>query len=122
MVPAGNVVRGVAISPDGECLAFKQWTVPISVVLWDAASRSVRRTITRYTGRPAFSPDGTLLFCDGALVNPSTGEAKVPFREGAPEATDVAFSIDGRLLATAHGGGTARIWSVATGTCLAVLW
>jgi WD40 repeat protein len=78
----------------------------------------------------AFSPDGKLLagaYSDGIirLWNPVTGQAagSLP-RTGTGEQTgaggqsgavSVAFSPDGKLLASAYSNGTIRLWNPATG-------
>ncbi len=118
-------VNGVAFSPDGTLLAGADGEG--TVRLWDPA-----------TGRPAgaplpalpanaspmgvsavaFSPGGTMASADGELTaqlwDPATGRAA-----GAPLPSDgvdgLAFSPDGKLLATANVVGTVQLWDPATG-------
>jgi WD40 repeat protein len=58
------------------------------------------------------APDGTV-----RLWNPATGRAAgAPLQTSAPQGVaGVAFSPDGKLMATADGGGTVRLWNQATG-------
>ena len=129
-------VSGVAFSPDGQLLATA--SSDQTARLWDPATGEHLRTLTGHTAAVmgvAFSPDGRLLATasideTARLWDPATGErlrtltghAAVPGRSFSSGAvTGVAFSPDGRLLATASDDTTARLWDPATGDRLRTL-
>lgn len=130
-------VLAAAFSPDGKFLA----TAAAGDVarLWNVSRGTVERDITSGPAwHVAFSPDGHLLATAGGGSSQPTGVAAPAAAEiaarfwhaatGAPagstagsfvgHADAVAFSADGKLLATAGPGVAARLWSVATGVLI----
>jgi WD40 repeat protein len=116
-----DAVRCVAFSPDGRTLASGSWDHRVK--LWDVAARKELRTVTAHTGRVeglAFHPAGKVLASSGydktvVLSNVATGETVRALGHPDP-ATGVAFSPDGRALATGCGDGVVRLWDPVSGT------
>ncbi|MGH3844617.1 MAG: caspase, EACC1-associated type [Pseudonocardiaceae bacterium] len=131
-------VRGVAFSPDGRLLATA--SADNTARLWSPATGAHLRTLTGHdcpVQGVAFSSDGRLLATASAdntarLWDPATGqhlhtltgssfERPVPGLAVGGGVTAVAFSPDGRLLATASHDNEVCLWDPATGQHLRTL-
>jgi WD40 repeat protein len=127
----GHRVLGLAFSPTGDLLAgFGD----DRLTFWETGTGRVANTFpdiplradmpAQPGGRLLFSPDGrALALAQGAtvvLLEPATGRVwRLAGHTGDVHA--LAFSADGRLLASGGADRTSRLWDPATGAALRVL-
>jgi WD40 repeat protein len=120
VLATGNSPAGVAYSPDGKDLAVGG----TSVQLWNAATRTLLATHPLPAGvtvnATVFSSggviaaalsDGTVALLDGRTLDPVGRPFGVIAGQG--EAESVAFSPDGRLIATGADDGSVRLYDVS---------
>lgn len=132
-------VRSVSFSPDGRLLATAG--EDDAVRLWEVISGALMRTVTPAPARyVAFSPDARWLATAGGRTRPAHGVAAAAAVDGTAWLWDVAsgavvtgvaeqgrhvgtvaFSPDGRLLATAGAGDVVRLWEIPAGRMIGSL-
>lgn len=130
-----TMVSAVAFSRDGRTVATASGN---QITLWNTVDRSLRVVLTDgevFTNAVAFSPDGHTLATvtqpfpccpDGAAGNTLTLwnlDTGTPTRltGHTGQVLNVAFSPDGRRIATASVDRTVHIWDAATGAVLKTL-
>jgi WD40 repeat protein len=110
--PSGLIVRGVAFSPDGKRLV----TASRVLTLWDLESGKVLRTLTEPDGYggACFSPDGRSLAAAVAnrvrVYDAGLEKPPVTLLGHVDPITQLAYSGDGRRLASAGQGGEVKVW------------
>jgi WD40 repeat protein len=121
-------VQALAFSPDGRTLGSGDWDG--FVVLWDVATRSARATLAT-AGRPIpagrffeevaalrFAPDGQMLaVAIGPVVqlwDAATGTRVANLTGHLGKVMCLAFSPDGKRLASGSHDRTVRLWEVAS--------
>jgi WD40 repeat protein len=129
-------VYALAFSPNGKILATGggDWhDNDQNIHLWDVATGKELKRLTGHQGRIyclQFSPDGKLLVSgsekevDFRVWDLQTGKEVRGWQRKTKEAAEgfegrssaVAFSQDGKWLASAHDQGTLLLWSVAAAT------
>jgi WD40 repeat protein len=117
---AGSGAVVLAVSPDGKRVA----TGTDALETWDLATGAMLRAGTGQ-GRVralAFDPSGEVLAAGtskGIVIVWGPGPAQRQLAGHTGAILDIAFSSDGKRLATASADHTARVWDVATGELVA---
>src|SRR5207248_1846605 len=130
----------LAFTPDGRTLASGSWNG--TVKFWDVASGRVRETLSGHTGRAwavAWSPDGrTVASCEWdqtiwlwdverrsyQAVLHGHGAGRTPprmLRGHRWNVYGVAWSPDGRFLASSGWDNAVRVWDATTGADVRIL-
>ena len=130
----GRIISGLSFSPGGDTLAVAAKTpagsqrARATVQLWDASSGrpcSDAWGLGRLIHNLAVAPDGSVALACGdtmaRLWNPKRLEASHKLPGSHKETWTVAFSPDGRILATGGDDTKVKLWDVGVGKLRATL-
>lgn len=125
-------VWSLAISPDGQTLVSSCGDATLKI--WNLRTGELLNTIVSgdastagLTSAVVFSPDGTTLASGGhagksiKIWDRSTGKEQRTFTGHQAYITDVAFSPDGKTLASSAADKTIKIWNLITGELVRTL-
>ena len=121
--PSGEAVYSVDLSPDGQTLVTATTEEKRAGGVYLLHIRTQRRlktfSISKYTFSAVFSPDGrTIAVSVGRniwLWDPRSGERLRNFTGHTDWVLSLAFSSNGKTLASGSKDNTIRLWDVATG-------
>lgn len=115
--PFAPAINAAALSPDGTTMAVSR--VGVSGELWDVRRRTKRKELRNASGVMAFRPDGRLLVSSNAVSSLPSGKM-LGLGPGA-QTTQLAFSWDGKYLATSDDAGRVTLWDNTTRRQMGVL-
>jgi WD40 repeat protein len=116
-----NLLSKITFSPDGKSLAASEQD---SIVLWDIESKQPVTRLNSSGEIIVFNPNGQMLAVGNdktiTLWNITTGRSiGTPLSTGGEQVDSIAFSPDGKVLASGIGGqwkpGKIILWDTATG-------
>lgn len=120
----GNAIYGVAYSRDGRHMATASWRGDVSLRGADQGHLWSRRAHKESANAVAFSPDGTRMVTsgnDGRLIvhRVADGAELVTWdAAGGRQVTGLAWSPDGRTIASSASAPDAALWDATTGARL----
>jgi len=117
-------LRGLAVAPDGKLLATASGESQVELRDVDTGDVVRKLVADSVVAAVAFSPKGEALATAGSelcLWTVARGQRTATLRGHTADITSVAWSPDGKLLATGSADKTVRLWNVATQRELAQL-
>jgi RNA polymerase sigma factor (sigma-70 family) len=124
----GGQVNRLLLSRDGKTLVSTSFYGDRSVCVWEFPSGKLRHQFAGHyeeNRAVALTPDGKTLAVGRAAVihfyDLASGKETRQLKCPPGETEGLAFSADGKLLASGHNGKTAILWDVASGKELAKL-
>jgi WD40 repeat protein len=121
-----DCVTGIAFSPDG--LRVATASCDNTVKVWDSGTGQELMTLLppspkgSFISTIAFSPDGMWLASGNNILNVSNGQPLLTLIGHTNNMHVIAFSADGKHLATTSRDRSAIVWDAVTGDKLLQLW